>query len=91
MDQVTAQPYAAPLEDTLRDLHERLHAKRSAAPPVARGWSEQDDGQQRPLGTPCVEDKGVQRAVMLLLAALCEQDCHHTAMLSQLATLIPLF
>jgi retron-type reverse transcriptase len=76
MDQVTAQQYAEPLEDTLRDLHERLRANRDVAPPVERVWSEKADGKKRPLGKPCFEDTIVPRAVVMMLEASFEHDFH---------------
>ena len=76
MDQVTAQQYAEHLEDNLRDLHERLRDQRYVAPPVERVWIEKDDGKKRPIGKPCFEDKIVQRAVVMILEAIFEQDFH---------------
>jgi RNA-directed DNA polymerase len=70
MDHVTAQQYAERLDEHLRDLHARLRDNRYVAPPVARVWIEQDDGKKRPIGKPCCEDKIVQRAVVMLLAAI---------------------
>jgi len=75
-DQVTATPDAEHLDANLRDLHERLRAQRYGAPPVERGWSEKDEGKQRPSGTPCFEDTRVQRAVVMLLEAIFEPDYH---------------
>jgi RNA-directed DNA polymerase len=43
---------------------------------VERVWLEQDNGKQRPRGQPCCEDTLVQRAVVLLLEALCEPELH---------------
>jgi len=70
LDGVTAPPYAADLDEPLRDLPERLRSGRYQAPPVERVWSEPDDGKQRPLGKPTCEDTIVQRAGALLLAAI---------------------
>jgi retron-type reverse transcriptase len=70
VDGVTAQQYAEHLDDTLRDLHERLRSGRYQAAPVARVWIEKADGRQRPIGKPTFEDKIVQRAVARLLEAL---------------------
>ena len=74
IDGVTAQPYAEPLDENVRDLHERLRSGRSQAAPVERVWIETDDGGQRPIGKPTFEDKMVQRAVAMLLEAIYEQD-----------------
>jgi len=74
IDGVTAQVYADHLDDTLRDLHERLRSGRYQAHPVERVWREKDDGKQRPSGKPTFEDKSVQRAVAMLLEAMYEQD-----------------
>ena len=76
MDQVTAQQYAEHLDENLRDLHERLRDNRYVAPPVERVWIEKDDGKKRPIGKPCFEDKIVQRAVVMILEAIFEQDFH---------------
>ena len=75
-DQVTAQQYAEHLEANLQDLYERLRDQRYVAPPVERVWIEKDDGRQRPIGKPCFEDKIVQRAVVMILEAIFEQDFH---------------
>jgi RNA-directed DNA polymerase len=74
VDQVTATQYADNLDDNLRDLHERLRDNRYVAPPVGRVWIEKDDGKQRPIGKPCFEDKIVQRAVVMILEAIFDQD-----------------
>jgi group II intron reverse transcriptase/maturase len=76
MDHVTAQQYAEHLEDNLRDLYERLRDNRYVAPPVDRVWIEKEGGKKRPIGKPCFEDKIVQRAVVMILEAIFEQDFH---------------
>ena len=76
MDQVTAKQDADNLEDNLRDRHERLRDHRYGAPPVERVWIEKEEGKQRPIGKPCLEDKIVQRAVVMLLEAIVEPDFH---------------
>ena len=76
MDKVTAAPYAANLDENLRDLHARLRANRYVAPPVERVWLEKEDGKKRPIGQPCFEDKMVQRAVVMILEAIFEPDCY---------------
>lgn len=74
VDQVRAKQYAEHLDDNLRDLHERLRSGRYRATPVKRVWLDKDDGSQRPIGKPVLEDKIVQRAVVMLLEAIYEQD-----------------
>jgi RNA-directed DNA polymerase len=76
IDGVTAPQYAEPLDENVRDLHERLRSGRYQAAPVERVWIEKDDGGQRPMGKPTFEDKLVQRAVAMLLEAIYEQDCY---------------
>ncbi len=76
IDQVTAKQYAENLDEHLRDLHERLRDQRYVAPPVERVWIEKEGGKKRPIGKPCFEDKIVQRAVVMLLEAIFEQDFH---------------
>ena len=76
MDQITAQQCADTLDEHLQDLHERLHGNREVAPPVERVWSEKEEGKRRPIGKPCVEDKSVQRAVVMRLEAIFAQDFH---------------
>jgi len=80
VDKVTAKPYAENLDDTLWDLHERRRDNRYVAPPVERVWIEKEGGKKRPRGTLCLEDKLVQRAVGMSLAAIFAQDfpeCSH--------------
>jgi len=74
VDRMTAEHYAAHLDDNLRDLHERLRTGRYRATPVERVWLDKEDGSQRPIGKPVFEDKIVQRAVAMLLEAIYEQD-----------------
>jgi RNA-directed DNA polymerase len=74
VDGVTAQEYAANLADNLRDLHARLKSGQYQAVPVKRVWLDKEDGRKRPIGIPVLEDKIVQRAVVMLLEAVYEQD-----------------
>ena len=71
---VTAQSSAEPLDENRHDWHARLRSGRDQAAPVERVWSEQDEGGQRPIGKPALEDTIVQRAVAMLREASYEQD-----------------
>jgi RNA-directed DNA polymerase len=75
IDGGTAAAYAAPLDENLRDLHERQRSGRSQAAPGERVWIENEDGRQSPMGKPACAEKIVQRAVAMLREAIYEQDC----------------
>jgi len=74
IDGQTAQEYEAHLEGSLRDLLERAKSGLYRAPAVRRAYIPKADGSQRPLGIPTFEDKVLQRAVVMLLEPLYEQD-----------------
>jgi group II intron reverse transcriptase/maturase len=74
IDGVTAQAYAEHLAANLANLYERLRRGQYRAPPVRRTYLDKEDGSQRPIGIPACEDKIVQRAVVMLLGAIYEQD-----------------
>jgi RNA-directed DNA polymerase len=62
------------LEARLQDLSERLQRGAYRAKPVRRAYIPKADGRQRPLGVPALEDKIVQRAVVVALNAIYESD-----------------
>jgi group II intron reverse transcriptase/maturase len=75
VDGQTAAEYAEHLEENLRDLLERFKSGRYYAPPVRRVHIPKGDGRRtRPIGVPTFEDKVLQRAVVMLLEAVYEQD-----------------
>ena len=74
IDGVTAADYEANLEVNLVDLLERIKSGRYKAPPVRRSYIPKADGSQRPLGIPTFEDKVAQRAIVMVLEAVYEQD-----------------
>ena len=67
VDNITAEQYKEGLMDNLHDLHQRLRTGRYRALPVKRTWIKKEDGKERPIGIPALEDKIVQRAVATLL------------------------
>jgi len=81
VDGVTVTEYGKNLEDNLPDLIDRLKSGRYVAPPVRRVHIPKGDGKEtRPIGVPTVEDKLVQRAVLMLLEPIYEHDfmdCSH--------------
>jgi RNA-directed DNA polymerase len=74
IDGVTAADYATNLEANLLDLLDRVKSGRYKAPPVRRTYIPKADGSLRPLGIPSFEDKVAQRAIVMVLESVYEQD-----------------
>ena len=76
VDNVTAEEYEKDLDGNLRSLLERFKSGSYKAPPVKRVYIPKGDGRKRPIGIPALEDKILQRAVVMVLTPLYEQDFH---------------
>lgn len=75
VDGQTAAQYAEHLEANLQSLLDRLKSKTYTAPPVRRVHIPKGTGgDTRPIGIPAFEDKILQRAVVMLLEPIYEQD-----------------
>ncbi len=75
VDGQTAADYVANLRDNLRSLLERAKSGTYRAPPVKRVHIPKGtSGDTRPIGIPTFEDKVLQRAVVMVLEAVYEQD-----------------
>jgi group II intron reverse transcriptase/maturase len=74
VDGQTADQYAADLETNLQSLLGRLKTGTYWAPPVRRVHIPKGVGKTRPIGIPTFEDKVLQRAVVMVLEAVYEQD-----------------
>ena len=74
VDGETWQAYGEQLENNLEDLSARLQRGAYRAKPVRRTYIPKPDGRQRPLGVTTVEDKVVQRALVLVLNCIYEAD-----------------
>jgi RNA-directed DNA polymerase len=74
IDGVVAADYAEKLEANLLDLLDRIKTGRYQAPPVRRAYIPKADGSRRPLGLPTFEDKVCQRAIVMVLELIYEQD-----------------
>ena len=75
VDGRTGREYAANLEANLQSLIDRAKTGRYRAPNVRRVHIPKGRGREtRPLGIPTFEDKVLQRAVVMALEAVYEQD-----------------
>lgn len=74
VDGQNAADYAVNLRENLLRLIDRLKSGSYRAPPVRRHYIPKSDGGQRGLGIPSFEDKVAQRAVLMLLEPIYEQD-----------------
>jgi RNA-directed DNA polymerase len=74
VDGETWRHYGETLEEHLQDLADRLKRGGYRAKPVRRVYISKEDGRQRPLGVPALEDKIVQRATVEVLNAIYETD-----------------
>ena len=76
VDGVTADEYEQDLEGNLRGLLDRAKSGTYRAPPVRRVHIPKGGSstETRPLGIPTLEDKILQRAIVMLLEPIYEQD-----------------
>src|SRR5580698_4605333 len=74
VDGVTWQDYEADLDRRIEDLSDRVHRGAYRAQPSRRRYIPKPDGRQRPLAIAALEDKIVQRAVVMVLNAIYEED-----------------
>jgi group II intron reverse transcriptase/maturase len=76
VDGVTAAEYEQDLEDNLQRLLDRAKSGSYRAPPVRRVYIPKGTSttEVRPIGIPTLEDKILQRAVVMLLEPIYEHD-----------------
>jgi hypothetical protein len=76
VDGQTAADYEAHLQENLESLRDRAKSGTYQAPPVRRVHIPKgpDSNETRPIGVPTFEDKVLQRAVVLILETIYEQD-----------------
>ena len=74
VDEVTAEEYEKNLETNLSSLLERMKSGTYKAPPIKRVYIPKTDGSQRPIGIPSLEDKIGQRAILMILECVYEQE-----------------
>lgn len=77
VDQVTADDYEKDLTVNLKSLLDRFKSGTYFAPPVKRVLIPKGDGKKtRPIGIPTYEDKILQRAALMMLETVYEQEFH---------------
>ncbi len=77
VDGVTAVEYEKCLDENLQSLLDRAKSGSYRAPPVRRVHIPKGSGNEtRPIGIPTLEDKVLQRAVVMLLEPIYEEDFH---------------
>ena len=66
--------YAANVEENIRQLHRRLVGNKYQAQPLRRVYIPKENGKQRPISIPILEDKLVQTVAVNILNAIYKQD-----------------
>ncbi len=74
VDGVTYQKYERDAARNIQQLHERLKEGKYRAQPLRRVYIPKENGKERPISIPSLEDKIVQKAMGEVLNAIYEQD-----------------
>lgn len=74
VDKTTCGEYERDLAQNLSGLSERLQKGSYTPPPVERIYVPKANGKERPIGIPTIEDKTVQKAMVMILSQIYEVD-----------------
>jgi group II intron reverse transcriptase/maturase len=74
VDGVTYEEYERDAARNIQTLHKRLKNGKYQAQPLRRVYIPKENGKQRPISIPALEDKIVQKAMVEILNAIYEQD-----------------
>ena len=76
IDGISWKEYGAGLEENIKGLMVRIDKMGYRPQAVRRVYIPKDNGAERPLGIPAIEDKMVQKAMSWVMEAIYEQDFH---------------
>ena len=79
VDKVTAEDYQQDLAGNIQALEKRLKQKRYRAKLVRRCYIPKENGKERPLGIPALEDRLLQSACAKILSSIYESDFVETS------------
>jgi RNA-directed DNA polymerase len=74
VDNQSVADYGKNLDENLADLLERVKSGSYQAPAVKRTYVPKDEKEKRPIGIPTTENKVLERAVLMLLEPIYEND-----------------
>ena len=74
VDGVTYKEYQKDAARNIRELQQRLKDGKYRAQPLRRVYIPKENGKQRPISIPALEDKLVQKVMVEILNAIYEQD-----------------
>jgi group II intron reverse transcriptase/maturase len=74
VDEVTYREYEQDVWGKIPTLHHRLVSHQYRAQPLRRVYIPKENGTERPIAIPALEDKIVQKATVTVLNAIYEQD-----------------
>jgi len=74
VDGVSYEEYEKDAARNIHELHQRLKDGKYRAQPLRRVYIPKENGKQRPISIPALEDKIVQKVMVEILNAIYEQD-----------------
>jgi RNA-directed DNA polymerase len=76
VDGVSWKEYGEKLDENIKGLIGRIKTMSYRPQAVRRVYIPKDNGEQRPIGIPAIEDKVVQKTMSRIMEAIYEQDFH---------------